>query len=522
MKSHFDRFNEYKIENSKYDVKEIRHYTTLKGLLSILKLGYLRPHKSRGDRDFSEFLSEDDMKAISFLDANIDTEIEYILKQNDIKGTMNGLTDHLALHMDKIAAMIAVDLDKYENPEDIKLLGNFKYAADAFIEGWNDAIEYFKERLKDAERIVNLKKAYDEGGQKGYDEYLEGIDDKQFVDWVKWARSPGSWAWEKEIKKDIARYEDASRYNLKPLSDEMKEQLRKCCQEYDVPGVYRIFMKLGIDKKLIRYSWSDTAWMFPQEIRNAFGKMRSILEKRGIYAPVELRSMNKVYLNKDNSTIYVFTGLVEGTGQEELLPEVKQYEGRYNIKYILPGQILNEKMYPVSKKLTYEDACRICSTPERFLSYIRKNKDTYYTAGEFDKVEPALKYITDFIYGNKFVYKDYLDMIQEYFDEILSLGKEGEVDIYRGVRLDDESDFDWDDLGNCWCYDWDSTFEFLKYFTDDKKNPYVITASTDSDNVDWILSICLNLTHINEKELRLYDVDKIDSPFIESADEYMD
>ena len=185
----------------------------------------------------------------------------------------------------------------------------------------------------------------------------------------------------------------------------------------------------------------------------------------------------------------------------------------------LEGNLLREKQYPTANRLTYEEACDICKTPKRFLKYIRDHKDVYYKAGEFDKVEPSLQYITDFIYGNKYCYSDYLEMIQIYFDDILPLGKEQDVDIYRGVRLYDESDFDWDDLGNCWTWDWDSCLEFLDYWTDENKNPFIITASTDRDNIDWILSICLNLTHVNEKELRVYDVDKIDSPCIESFDE---
>lgn len=183
--------------------------------------------------------------------------------------------------------------------------------------------------------------------------------------------------------------------------------------------------------------------------------------------------------------------------------------------------LLSEKTFKTANKLSYEEACNICKTPERFLKYIRDYKDVYYTAGEFDKVESSLQYITDFIYGNKYCYPDYLEMLQVYFDDILPLGKEKDVDIYRGVRLNKESDFDWSDIGNCWTWDWDSCLEFLDYWTDEGKNPFIITATTDRDNIDWILSICLNLTHVNEKELRLYDINKIEDPYIEDASEYM-
>ena len=185
--------------------------------------------------------------------------------------------------------------------------------------------------------------------------------------------------------------------------------------------------------------------------------------------------------------------------------------------------LLREKVFNTGNRLTFEEVCKICSSPKRFIRYVQENKDLYFTVGEFDKVEPILSYIPrEFFQPIYMISKDFLDMVYKYIKEILPLGEGGEVDIYRGVRLDDESDFDWNDIGNCWCYEWDSVFEFLKYFTDETKKPYLLTASTDSDNVDWIASICLNMTHINEKELRLYDVNKIEDPFIESADEYME
>lgn len=181
---------------------------------------------------------------------------------------------------------------------------------------------------------------------------------------------------------------------------------------------------------------------------------------------------------------------------------------------------LREKVFNTGNKLTYEEACEICKTPKRFLNYIRKHKDIYYKAGEFDKVESSLQYITGFIYGGEYCYSDYLDMIQEYFDEILPLGKEEDVEIYRGVKLESEDAFDWNNIGNCWTYDWDSAIEYLKYFQEDTPGyPFMISATTNRDNVDWILSICLNLTHINEKELRLYDESEIEDPYIEAVEE---
>ncbi len=538
-------FREYNINGSKYDVKKLRHYTSIKSLLSILKLGYIRPHKSRGDKDYSHFITEEDMNAVSFLDSEIDTELDSILVNNYRQGTMENDTMHLALHMKTISAMIEIDLDKYETPEDVKLLGNYKYLYQSFINEWNSAIQEFQENLQNKLYLINLRQAYKDGGVEGYNSYMAQIPDGDYKSWLQSYRRPNDYLLNEEYaENDISTYERASKYKFKELTPEMAQDLYRKCEDADLWGVFRILRQLGIDKELLRGHSSDINWLIPQKIRTALGRFEQLLSDSKLYAPIELRSTNKVRLNKNNSTIYVFTGLAKGTGQDEFLPQLKDFENYYNIKYIEPGQGLDgniadnryiqsdmvkkgllkmpEKMFRTAKRLTYEEAKRICRTPNSFLKYIRDNKDIYYTIGEFDKVEPALQYITDFVYGGKHCYKDYLDMIQTYFDEILPLGDDGDVDIYRGVRLNREEDFDWKDIGNCWTYEWDSCLEFLKYFTDDKKSPFILTASTDRDNIDWITSICLNLTHVNEKELRVYDVDKIEDPFLENADYYMD
>ena len=103
--------------------------------------------------------------------------------------------------------------------------------------------------------------------------------------------------------------------------------------------------------------------------------------------------------------------------------------------------ILQEKHFPTANKLTFEEACKICSSPKRFIRYIQEHKDDYYKPGEFDKVEPVLKYIPrDMFKPIYLINEDFLDMVAEYCQEILSYGDTGEVDLYRGVRLDEELD----------------------------------------------------------------------------------
>lgn len=525
------KLREYNIEGTKYNVEKIRHYTTLKGLLSILKLGYIRPHKSRGDRDYS-FLSDEEKNAVSFLDSNIDTEYDTVLYQNFKQGTIKNDTFHLALHMDKIAAMIEIDLDKYKTPEDIKLLGNFKSNYTFFLDNWNQEIKNLNVKRKDVILHHNAVEAYKKGDIETYNDCVSQMSD-HYQNWFLECRKPHTWESDNSfVRGDEKRYQDFMKYKFVPMTDTLKSQLKSYCDNNDLTGIIKCMMRLGFDKELILEPWThEIMWSFPQKIHNAVSDLGSLIRDNGLHSAVELRSPNKVYLNKDSATVNVFLGLVKGTGSEDLLPEVKQYENRYNIQYREPGWGLSpritgiglsEKTFRTANKLTFEDACKICSSPERFIRYIQDNKSVYWSAGEFDKVEPVLSYVPEeFFCPIKYMNKDFIEMVGEYIREILPLGEEEDVDIYRFVRLDREEDFDWSDIGNCWCYDWDAVFEFGKYFTEGGKNPFLITATTPRDNVDWLLSICLNITHINEKELRLYDPNLVEDPFLENAEDYM-
>lgn len=205
-----------------------------------------------------------------------------------------------------------------------------------------------------------------------------------------------------------------------------------------------------------------------------------------------------------------------------------------NLLNELHESIENKKEYAATSRLTWEESKQICKTPYSFIKYLRAHRDEYYSIGEFDKVESSLKFVTEYIFGeddvsakDKAFYKgaewrkNFYAMLKEYFKEILSLGEDDEVEVYRGLKLDSDAEVDWDNIGNCWSYDESSVEEFLNYFTDNirgSKN-YIIQATTDRDNIDWILSICLNLTHINEKELRLYDGNDVYDPYCYSIDE---
>lgn len=183
---------------------------------------------------------------------------------------------------------------------------------------------------------------------------------------------------------------------------------------------------------------------------------------------------------------------------------------------------LREKTFDTAEQLSYAEALKICRNAKSFILYIQQNKDVYYSLGEFDRVESVLSYIPKEMFRPmRYIHKDFLDMVQEYLDKIMALGyNNSEIELYRGLKLKSEDDMDWDNVGNCWAYDYDSVPEFLRYFRDDVDGkPYLLSGVTDRDNIDWILSICLNLTHIDEKELRVYDETKIEDLYLEEIDE---
>ncbi len=170
----------------------------------------------------------------------------------------------------------------------------------------------------------------------------------------------------------------------------------------------------------------------------------------------------------------------------------------------------NRKPYSTSVYHTYEESLKICRSSSSFLRYIRERKDDYYHLGDFDSVDRSLGYITDSIYDERNMEdeREILDRIGSTIEGVFSIvGEDGEkVTLFRGVRLKDESCMDWNDLGKCWTVSEETASGFLDRWVDASEgDKYIIECSTSVDNVDWILSICLRLTHTEEDEIRVYD-----------------
>ena len=134
--------NEGEIGNLK-NVCFIRHYTTLGGLLSILKDGKIKANESEGDWDWDEYDIGPD-KVVSFHDSRYDPEITEILWANDHRTRLAG-TQTLGLHSGEICAFIEYQFDILpqkikEQATHIKMIEHF---VDEFVELWNEfAVEY--------------------------------------------------------------------------------------------------------------------------------------------------------------------------------------------------------------------------------------------------------------------------------------------------------------------------------------------------------------------------------------------
>ena len=146
MRSLSSYISEGEIGNLK-GIRFIRHYTTLKGLLSILKDGKIKANESEGDIQWSNLAYDLGSKqVVSFLDSRYDDEKEYLVVANDNDTTMSD-TWALGLHIDEVCAYIEYNFDKI--PQDILNKATFikflEEAVPGYTEAWNEMIETIDE-----------------------------------------------------------------------------------------------------------------------------------------------------------------------------------------------------------------------------------------------------------------------------------------------------------------------------------------------------------------------------------------
>lgn len=155
MKSLVEILTEGSIGDLK-NIKKIRHYTTLRGLTSILDDGYIKAQESEGDAQW-DYRGYDDVelgtnkKVVSFLDARYDNEKGFLEKANRENDRMQD-SWVLGLHIDEICAYIEYDFDKI--PQNILDKAVFiKYLENA-VPGYTDAWNYMIETIEE----FNLRK----------------------------------------------------------------------------------------------------------------------------------------------------------------------------------------------------------------------------------------------------------------------------------------------------------------------------------------------------------------------------
>lgn len=134
------------------DVKIIRHYTTGKGLISILKNGYIEARESEGDDDWKAYKLFD-TKVVSFHDQRTDPEWHQFIENNKKGISMEGMTPTLGLHHKKVCACIEIDYDKLPElmQQKTHLLNIYGQKAEDFANYWN---YYVDDIVKDKNGFV--------------------------------------------------------------------------------------------------------------------------------------------------------------------------------------------------------------------------------------------------------------------------------------------------------------------------------------------------------------------------------
>ena len=378
------------------NVSIIRHYTTGSALKSILNKGYIEARESPGDDDWKDY-DLFDKRVVSFHDKRTDPEWNSFIDANKKGVSMNGLTNTLALHMDKVCACIEIDYDKLPQliQDKTHLLNIYGKKAKDFCNLWNFVIKdvdgdnaFYNVKLE----LINLvKKANAKGNEELHDslKYIWGR--------IKYKDSKAQTAWKiiedifkkyypnKDLYEEIDTYnmsyrkdpfivdvcercmdnisyrypEDVNstdfldkvnetkkflnffnRTNLKPFTDEDTTELAEYAIKFDVINVIKTLAKHGW-----RFGDYNMGTMFLGIGRGNDGKLYDgtliyWIEKlsknkdRIINANIEVRIPSNVNLTKDNCKIIIFDGICDATKQSSLKNLPKKYYDKYNIEHI--------------------------------------------------------------------------------------------------------------------------------------------------------------------------------------------
>jgi len=250
----FDEYNEILTEgNIGYvkDILTIRHYTTLSGLLSILKDNCIKAQQSDGDEQWEDMADIGENTVVSFLDSRYDDEKQYLASANKNNTTMKN-TSVLGWHLNEICAYIEYDFDSL--PQNIRDKADFvkflETAIEAFVEGWNWMIK----TIEDWELDKNINSIED------FESYVSDRDNPDYdlpgccFRWHDVYDDAKGWTrnihfgeqYKKQYEKDINDIIHViKRHNLKAFSDYDTETLLNACIADDKDTILTLLKSHG-------------------------------------------------------------------------------------------------------------------------------------------------------------------------------------------------------------------------------------------------------------------------------------
>lgn len=365
----FKDLNERKVYGN-YDVHIMHHYTTLAGLSGILHKGYIEARESKGDHDWGELIQSKEV--VSFLDSRYDNELENLVWANNNNNTLNGRTQHLALHMDKIAVLIETNLDEMDEP--VELLTTMVRSANKVSKGWNESfdkaekdLEYANgiltelfpkevvekevwtdEEIKEWEAKVEACKWCREGFKKNSYTYQMG-DVEWLTSWDMFKTDydhietdengqriyKRTWHWHpwegyNSIKEDC---EALLNGGVKRLTEEEQAELQKYVDESDVRGVFNFLRKRGVPleffKDSSRYCYNNkhNPWEMIDGLKGLADSIRNILVNTD-WIDVELRVPQNIKLTQDNCRIHIFSGIDLKATDRERIQKIVDYNNK--------------------------------------------------------------------------------------------------------------------------------------------------------------------------------------------------
>lgn len=152
------------------------------------------------------------------------------------------------------------------------------------------------------------------------------------------------------------------------------------------------------------------------------------------------------------------------------------------------------------------------SNPEELANYYYKNHDNYEFCKEFDSFYNK---------NTEQSKKEFIRLLNKCIPTISSKMNEDWIQLYRGVEITSVSP-DLDDPGICWTWDRETAEDFIyekdEVYTkncEDKSSaaelaPCIIYGKSNIDNVDWLMSLLLNIDEPLENEIRVFDGKKVE------------